>query len=693
MPLRKNLKTVAAEKEVRSANLRMIEKCSIMMKFDNTMWDESKYKEIEKIIEKNTPVFPNRHIEVTDKKYAYLVSLKDEWFYDGNKANTPAATDSPLTTQKKAVWYYGAAINQAIKDISDAGGGYVHLPPAASKNGAGIYYAGAIHLKSNVYLSIDQNATLRFMRNQSNHYYPVVLTSYEGMDLYNYSPCIYALNERNIAVGGGGLLDGQENMWNWRPFKKGYWGAEWVDSQDSETTYGSNGTLNRLNAQNIPVTKRIFSDDGHPPKEISVLKGRSISCQKVSADDVKKSSFRPNFIEFNFCENIIIEDILIRNTPFWAIHPLNSQNIIIRKVDLYSDRTKDFEKQGWNNDDGIDPESCQNILIEDNQVTVSDDGIAIKAGRNNDGRLRRLPCKNIIIRNSVYRNDGGESAAISVGSEMSAGVSDVFVHDIVFEGCGLSHLMKLKTNTVRGGYIKNIFVRNCEVRAINRSLLQVDSNYRETVPFQNSGVFQPVIENIFFQNITTKKDIKPQKAMLELASSVPYSPVRTIQFKNIDYYSSDINLQLSMFEQSSYISGFIAKDISIINPKSNETVRLTTQPIELSQCVINVIEQVGRSYQLKMNKTVTVTDSDFYLTGLLKFKSDGEQGEVKLFLDHDEAEIPLEIQGNGSFKSASFHFKNEKAASFGDHHLIVNAVKGISCETFIFKIRTKKAGK
>jgi hypothetical protein len=386
---------------------------------DGVYWNHDRYDEIDRTVNANTPVFPDRRCDITDRGYARLVRQITESYYVGNQAGDPAVKTSPLVSASHRVWYYTDAIAAAISDCHRAGGGIVVVPAGGSRNSDGAYYSGAITLLSNVNLRVEPGAVVKFVRDKTNEYYPVVLTSYEGTDLYSFSPFIYALNQTNIAVTGGGLLDGQEDMWNWRPWKKGYWGEPSVEDKNTSAPYGNNGILNAMNFADVPIQQRVFSDDGHLPASIPVIDGDSVRDIPPPAGTAPlKSTFRPSFIQPYASSNILIEDVRIRNTPFWIVHPVSSRNVLVRNVDIYSDKTKDFEAGGWNNDDGLDPESSRYVVLEGNHVTVSDDGGAVKAGRNVNGRLHRAPSEDIIIRHSIYGNDGGGSAAISMGSEM-----------------------------------------------------------------------------------------------------------------------------------------------------------------------------------------------------------------------------------------------------------------------------------
>jgi hypothetical protein len=293
-------------------------------------------------------------------------------------------------------------------------------------------------------------------------------------------------------VSGGGTLDGQEDMWNWRPWKKGYWGEPWVDDRGLDASYGQQGVLNQMNWADVPIEQRVFTDDGRQPGTM-------------------RSAFRPSFIQPNHSTNVLIEDVRIRNTPFWTVHLLNSRNVLVRGLDIYSNKATGYEARGWNNDDGINPESSRNVVLENNHVSVSDDGTAIKAGRNRNGREHRAPSERIIIRDSVYQNDSANSAAVSVGSEMSGSVRDVFIHDNRFGGTGMAVALKFKTNAYRGGVVENIYLRDSVLENTTTSLVELNANYSETVPLPNADLFNPTIRDIFVDRV----DREPRKDLVQ----------------------------------------------------------------------------------------------------------------------------------------------------------------------------------
>jgi polygalacturonase len=329
-----------------------------------------------------------------------------------------------------------AAIRNAIDACVKAGGGHVVVP-------AGTFLTGAIHLQSGVDLHLAAtNTVLKFSTNPAA-YLPAVFTRFEGTELYNYSPLIYALGRTNVAVTGPGTLDGQADESNWLAWKN----------------ISARARLVKMAANNVPVEQRRFGAGDH---------------------------LRPDFIEFNRCRNVLVAGVHIRRSPMWEIHPLLCTNVTVRGVDIFS--------HGANND-GCDPESCKDVLIEHCRFDTGDDCIAIKSGRNSDGRRIGVPAQDIVIRDCTMR-DG--HAGTAIGSEISGGCSNVFV-----ENCGMSspHLvcaLRLKSNAMRGGVLQNIFMRNVNIGLVKDSVLQIDFLYGEGA----QGGFKPVAKNVVMENIT-----------------------------------------------------------------------------------------------------------------------------------------------------------------------------------------------
>lgn len=338
-----------------------------------------------------------------------------------------------------------AAIRQTIAACHAAGGGRVVVP-------AGIFHTGAIHLRSNVNLHLTAGATLQFIPDPEK-YLPVVFTRWEGVECMNYSPLVYAFEQENIAVTGSGLLDGSasfENWWAWNHKAAGQ-PTRQVPSRNQLFAQGEAGT---------PVAERVFGA-GH--------------------------FLRPNFIQPYRCRNVLIEGITIRNSPMWEIHPVLCTNVIVRGVQVYS--------HGPNND-GCDPESCRDVLIEDCVFDTGDDCIAIKSGRNNDGRRIATPSENLIIRRCTMKDGHG---GVVLGSEISGGVRNVFVEDCRMDSPNLDRALRFKSNARRGGVLENVFMRRVQIGRVSEAVLTIDLIYEEGA----RGPHPPRVRNVVLENVTS----------------------------------------------------------------------------------------------------------------------------------------------------------------------------------------------
>ncbi len=345
------------------------------------------------------------------------------------------------------------AINKAIATCSKKGGGRVIVP-------SGTFVTGAITLLSHVNLVVEKDAVLKFAFEPD--LYPIVPTRWEGIDCRNLSPCIYAYKQTDIAVTGEGTIDGSganDTWWPWNGnprfgFKEG------MISQRG----GSRARLLKNAEDGVPMDQRIFT---------------------------KEDGLRPQLINFYLCENILMENLTLLNSPFWVIHPLLSKNITVRGMKIINDGP---------NGDGCDPESCDGVLIENCFFNTGDDCIAIKSGRNNDGRLWDKPSENIIIRNCEMKNGHG---GVVIGSEISGGCRNVYAENNVMDSPELERVVRIKTNTCRGGVIENINARNIKVGVCKESVLKINLDY-EPKEICCRG-FVPTVRNVNIENITCEK--------------------------------------------------------------------------------------------------------------------------------------------------------------------------------------------
>jgi len=324
-----------------------------------------------------------------------------------------------------------AAFTKAIAACTKAGGGRVVVPKGTWLTN------GPIHLENNVNLHVTEDATIMFGTNFDD-YLPHVRVRWEGTECYNYSPLVYAYKKTNIAITGSGALNGQaESSW-----------ARWSGKNKPGTT--SNEVLRKMGKEGTPV------------------EDRKLYC-------------KPTMIEPFGCTNVLIEGVTLNDYPFWCVHPTFCRNVTIRKLKIESHNS---------NNDGIDPDSSKDVLIEDCYLDQSDDCIAIKAGRDQDAWRAGKPCENIVVRNMTIF-DG-----IAIGSECSGGVRNVFVYDCEYES---GNVLYCKSNLDRGGYIKDIYIKN--LRIGRARVLRLRNNYHG----YRGGNFPTEFRNINIEDVHIKQ--------------------------------------------------------------------------------------------------------------------------------------------------------------------------------------------
>ena len=386
------------------------------------------------------------------------------------------------------------SIIKAIDSCNKAGGGKVVVP-------AGTFLTGAIYLKSNVNLYISPGATLLFSTDKTK-YLPVVYSRFEGIECMNYSAFIYAYGETNIAITGAGKLDGQASSTVW-------W--DWKNKYSADTAL-----LSGYAAQNLPVAQRVFGN-GH--------------------------YLRPNFVQLYKCKNILIDSITINRSPMWELHPVLSQNITISNVII--------DTHGVNND-GCDPESCSDVLISKCSFNTGDDCIAVKSGKNDDGRRVNVPSENIVIKNCKMQDGHG---GVTLGSEMSGSIRNIYADSCSMNSSNFYSMLRLKTNSVRGGTMENIFIRNITETEDTKGCINIDMTYGEG----DAGSYTPTIRNIYVENINSSKS--PYAIYI-----VDYarSPVTNVQLKNCIFTNVG----------TKYVLGN-AKNVIFNNVKINGTTYVT----------------------------------------------------------------------------------------------------------------------
>ena len=317
------------------------------------------------------------------------------------------------------------AINKAIEACSKAGGGRVVIPE-------GTWKTGAIRLKSHVNLVIEKNATLFFHFDRS--LYPLVETRWEGLDCINYSPLIYAFKETDVAITGEGTIDGNGSDDTWWLMSGKTPKSRDIVVEEKQQNPGGRADLLKMAEDGVPIEKRVFGP---------------------------KKGLRPQMVNLNQCDGILIEGVTMVRSPFWVMHPLLSKNITVRNVTVHNDGP---------NGDGCDPESCENVS------------------------------KNIIVRNCVMKDGHG---GVVLGSEISGGCNNVFVENCKMDSPNLDRILRIKTNSCRGGVIEDIYMRNVEVGQCAEAVLKINLDY-EPKEIGRRG-FYPIVRNVYMENVTCKK--------------------------------------------------------------------------------------------------------------------------------------------------------------------------------------------
>ncbi|MBX3433359.1 MAG: glycoside hydrolase family 28 protein [Pirellulales bacterium] len=352
-----------------------------------------------------------------------------------------------------------SAFRAAIAACNEAGGGRVVVP-------VGVFRTGPIHLASGVEFHLSEGAKIVFSDAFAD-YLPPVLVRVGGVELYNYSPLVYARDATDVAVTGKGKLDGNAGAW-------------W-DWKSRETRRGF-----ELAAAGVPVEKRVFG--------------------------VPEAAIRPSFVSLVNCRNVLFEDFTIGSGPNWTIHPVYCENVTIRRVQVTTD--------GPNND-GVDPDSCRDVLIEDCVFDTGDDCVVLKSGYNEDGWRVARPTENVVMRRCTsLRGHGG----LVVGSEMSGDVRNVFMEDCEFQGT--DRAIRIKSRADRGGIVERIYARNLRLRDMQREAIILNMDYGSDRS-ELKHVRPPVFRDMAFEGI--ESDGSPAAIVMQ---ALPDSPIENVVVRN-----------------------------------------------------------------------------------------------------------------------------------------------------------------
>jgi len=468
------------------------------------------------------------------------------------------------------------AIEDAIDACSKSGGGVVIIPE-------GLWLTGPLILKNNVNLHLERSALLQFTKDFNQ--YPLIKGNWEGVpQMRNQSP-FSATDATNIAITGYGIIDGNGDAW--RMVKK--------------------SKLNETEWKKLVASGGVLSDDKkiwYPTQKSlkgSMMKNPGVISPEKNADFYNeiKDFLRPNMVVLTRCKKVLLEGVTFQNSPAWNLHPLMCEDLTVKNV---------FAKNPWyaQNGDGIDVESCKNVLIENSTFDVGDDGICIKSGRDEAGRKRAIPTENVWIKHcTVFNAHGG----FVIGSEMSGGAKNIYVDDCTFIGTDIG--LRFKTTRGRGGVVENIFVKNINMKNIAAEAILFDMYYEAVDPVALVGdkreapkvVMLPVTEatplfrNIFVNDIVCDgaekavfirglpemhiQNISLSNMIIQAKKGIEISEASDISFNNVRVIAADTNPLVDILNSSNVvfqkmefpspstllfkIGGDRTKNISVIN--------------------------------------------------------------------------------------------------------------------------------
>ncbi len=381
-----------------------------------------------------------------DSEYLIKVEAEGEILLEV-RVRTPIAkrvidvTKAPYFAKGDGQTMNTVALQRALDDCDE--NSRVYLPE-------GTYLSGALRMKSNTELYVSQNAILQG-RAVVEDYLPKIPSRFEGIEMECYSSLINmgdmdhktGANCRNIVIRGGGKI----------------WG-------------GGRPLLDNVIAVERELQKKKLEEIG---EDIS----------KYEKPDTVVARVRPRLINVSNAENVVVSGLEIGYGAAWNLHMIYSQDITICGCT--------FKSVGVWNGDGIDPDSCEDVAIFNCKFQTGDDCIAIKSGKNPEGNIINRKCVNVYVFDCA-----GTGHGISIGSEMSGGIENVYIWD-----CDMTYMpygLHIKATRKRGGYIKNIFVNNSTLPIfLVRSVSYNDDGDEATTP--------PVFSHFYVKNsVITGRD-------------------------------------------------------------------------------------------------------------------------------------------------------------------------------------------
>ena len=488
------------------------------------------------------------------------------------------------------------AINDAIKKCSENGGGKVIIP-------AGIWLTGPIKLQNNINLYLEEQALLQFSSNYKD--YQLIKSNWEGQDQVRYISPISGFDLKNIAITGQGIIDGAGEAW--RMVKKN----KMTDHQWRELV-NSGGVVDE--DANIWWPSEAAMDGAELVEKLANKANTKIEEYAAAGEFL-----RPVMINLVSCKNVLLDGPTFQNSPAWNIHPLMCENMIIRNISV---RNPWYSQNG----DGLDLESCRNVLVYNSNFDVGDDAICIKSGKNEFGRKRNIPTENVIIDGcTVYHGHGG----FTVGSEMSGGVRNISVSNCTFIGTDVG--LRFKSTRGRGGIVEDIYINNIYMKDIPTEAIRFNLYYDYSAPIPDDGLERrspfldrpsaPVTEETpQFRDIEIKNIFCRGAERALIMVGLPEMPVRNIKFDNliitanesflfVDTHNIELKNIQATIKKGSVIQCFNSKDMIFENFSNRNDIStfITIDGKRSENISIQQGEITLKSEQIKLGKEVPAT--------------------------------------------------------------------------------------